>query len=75
MFVLEDFFRWNVSAENAAEEAVTAGVGHRCSPWRKDNTWTEELSAPKWLPILGDEFGEGLRAHIPRAFEGIVQVS
>src|ERR1700735_2419496 len=25
MFVLEDFFRWNFSAENAAEEAVNAG--------------------------------------------------
>lgn len=75
MFVFEDFSRWNFSAENAAEEAVNTGVGHRCSPWRKDSIWTEVLSAPKWIPILGDEFDEGLRVHIPRAFEGIVEIS
>ncbi len=43
MRVFVNFFRWNFSADNAAEKAV--GIVHGCFTSRNDNTEVERLSA------------------------------
>jgi hypothetical protein len=74
VFILINFFRWNLAANDAAKKAV--GIGHGGSP-AGTITPLALLVSPRQLgksAVLCRQICERLRAHIPGAFKRIVQI-